>query len=467
MDSFSDSDFSEDKFEELVAQLACNRKETHEMGDVGWYPHLGEGAFCTMLAPKYLWEIFNSDPVDRQKLATVSCRKKAEQVISQVLSANQYDQLQRLQVETNALIAGLTAVSFVAYPNLKAPFQMFIGLVFARKLVQLMLDANFKFHSNLPEEMRHEDFTKTVWLDLQYSNTKYVDKWPSTPTVNDDLYVANVLHWENDSGHEVKIVVSNTTLMDLVLAMKSTIYFTIITAWDILMAYPRTTMDLNYSLDTTLPQGTQERQLLQAFNGMTFEINPPVTGFDIVVENTEATLLPCWFYDLSTLRVPLLYLELPSNLLLPGSKEYISVQSWQKQFGPNNYLSFVSLPFMHPSLKLCYTLSPTVHAVLSEQQDSIINNASTFNPNVSSIPDLSFVSTLQRLHKEIESPGSPYSNIISKIHTQMATWAYSVSALPAWQVPQVGVSYVAFRILSNLQAGLEDRAMVSFLYIPQ
>ncbi|KAK7027429.1 hypothetical protein VNI00_015265 [Paramarasmius palmivorus] len=419
-----------------------------------WYPNLGELAFSHLLSPTAQWALYANDPSERDRVVTQDRIQNVESIFLDVFTPDQYIAFRQIQAESDALVVGASALGCAVVPDPNAPVQVAVGMAHIRRLLRFCLDANLTFHSNLPEEMRHGDPKKTVWLDLQYSNTGHANKTPYTPTVDDDRWLANVFRFETEKGKSVEIMLSNGSSMDVVLGMQSTLHLTIVTARDILMAYPKTTLDLGYSLDARLPHGASVRSTDPSLPNWDMVTNPHLNGYDVVAPRTELTLLPRYFGDRLTLRIPLTVIDLPSDPSLPGSRESIALHSWQLRFGPDNDITFESSQLVHPSVWRSVRLCPTVHSELSKK----LASWGDVSQGSVSLGEDDLLSILHTIYVELASSSSTYVSIIRNIRLHMATWANGV--------PKPGVSYVVFRILSNLQASFEDRVAVDFLCVP-
>ncbi|KAK7033693.1 hypothetical protein VNI00_012693 [Paramarasmius palmivorus] len=421
------------------------------------------------------YDILVGKPTERvldydKKLELNRLAKKARietvmQVHLDVFSDSEWDALRKIFVETDAVVSGTTVTGCLTTPDDDSPFQIFVGQQYTALILDFVDSTEFTFDSNLPAHMRLDDPSDTMWLDFQHSNTLFANKSPHTPTVDDDTYVANVFNFTGPNKRKIQVVSGNISSVQLVLAMKSTMHMNMITAWDLVMAYPQLTLDRREALDTDNRQGAEITDMSPFFDADGILVNPMLTAYDVAVPGSEVTVLPRHFGDEFTLRIALPAIPLPYGDALPGSRASLYSNSWQLRFGPKehdrrNLMSVESTVFRHSFVSKSIMLSPTVESVVLQKLPLEWRNAVTGHAAISRPDEEIFFALLREAYEEISAPDSPYFLLCGRIATEFRKWNSSWCKVGRKRVPPAGVAYCSFRTLSNLEAGLDGSAQV-------
>ncbi|KAK7036601.1 hypothetical protein VNI00_011534 [Paramarasmius palmivorus] len=430
------------------------------------FPRLGESAYHILNGQPSFDKVWCAEPEELLANAKSARINNTMQVHLSFMDDQQWDRLRHKLLHTKTVVSGTTGLGCWTTPDFNAPFELFTYPPDVEEIGGLVMDFGYNLSSNLPLHLRPKDSARAIATELSYSNTVYANKSPYTPTVDNDVHVANVLNFENGLKQTIQLVVSNTTPMGLVFAMKSTLYMNVITAWDMLMAYPYSTLEQRQAFDATLPQAANMFINNPCFDGQPILVNPPQVAPDVVTSDNEKTILPRSFGDFFTAKVTLPYIGLSCDRTLPGSRESVAANTWQARNGQNNTMIVESLLYRSPLLAQSYQIAPTVNAVLAQNSPSSWSMARPADFRPLSYDDDLFITLAETALQDIWAPGSPYNIILGRIRENVLTWSAQYCHFPARLVPSPAVSCVAFRALSNLRAGLEDRTKTHYLYKP-
>ncbi|KAK7019807.1 hypothetical protein VNI00_017896 [Paramarasmius palmivorus] len=376
------------------------------------------------------------------------------QIMLNFIPYTSLDECRSMLLHVGALFGGAAIVGCFALANQDAPLELYVPLRNVYDVFAFLSTIGYTFRPSLPTKLRPKETSDVLEAEVRYSNTRRANKNPFTPTMDNDAYIANVFVFRNNLDREIHVVAANVTAIELVFAMQSTLYMNFISATDLVMLYPHTTLDKRAAIDCTSEVDAEFVNRLPSFGNRGITFNPRLRPTDVTKQG-EISLLPRWVGDEYCLVFPLQEMSFVSGEFHEGARNRLFGNSWQLHFTKHGYPSILTTTYRNIRIKGEYSLAPVIRNELHRSFSQSWIAQDQPSRSVTDNDEATFLFGLQDIYAYVLENDSHYRRALSFLHDHFHQCLATYHLFPPGMLPVVTTASIAYDAL-NVMPGVLD-----------